>query len=49
MGADSAFRVTAGAVDINALSERGRNNYFFARTAVGRDFALPEVQACNLH
>lgn len=34
----------AGHVDIDALSERARNNYFFARTLIGRDFAHPAVQ-----
>ncbi len=35
----------AGRVDLDALTERSRANYFFARTVVGRDFALPAVQA----
>ena len=33
----------AGQVPIDTLSERARNNYFFARTVIGRDFALPAV------
>jgi hypothetical protein len=33
----------AGHVDINSLSERGRNNYYFARTMLGREFATPRV------
>ncbi len=28
-----------GVVDLDALSERARNNYFYARTVVGREFA----------
>jgi hypothetical protein len=32
-----------GAVDLDALSERARNNYFLARSVVGRDFASPSV------
>ena len=32
-----------GAVDLDALSERARNNFFYAKTLVGRDFAVPEV------
>jgi hypothetical protein len=36
-----------GRVDMDSLSERARNNYLFARTAVGRDFAMPVVQACH--
>jgi hypothetical protein len=33
-----------GHVDFEALGHRGRNNYLFARTLVGRDYALPEVR-----
>jgi hypothetical protein len=33
----------AGEVAINALSERGRNNYLFARAVVGRDYCVPVV------
>ena len=33
----------AGRVDLDALSERGRNNYLFARAMVGREFATPSV------
>ena len=32
-----------GHVDVDALSERGRNNYFFARTMLGREYATPRV------
>ena len=32
-----------GHVDCDDLSERARNNYFYARSTVGRDFALPRV------
>jgi DNA-binding IclR family transcriptional regulator len=34
----------SGKVDLDALSERARNNYLFARTAIGREFAMPVVQ-----
>ncbi len=34
----------AGRVDLDALSERARNNYLFARAATGRDFAWPCVE-----
>ena len=34
----------AGRVDLDALSERGRRNYFFARSMVGREFASPDVR-----
>lgn len=33
----------AGHVDIDALSPCGRNNYFYARAVVGREFAAPIV------
>jgi hypothetical protein len=33
----------AGLVDLDALSERGRCNYLFARAMVGREFATPSV------
>lgn len=32
-----------GRVDLDALSERARRNYFFARSVIGRDFATPAV------
>ena len=34
-----------GEVQLDGLSERARNNYFFARTVVGRDYGLPIVIA----
>jgi len=34
-----------GEVQLDELSERDRNNYFFARTTVGRDFGHPVVIA----
>ncbi|MEO5697419.1 MAG: hypothetical protein ABIQ60_09845 [Burkholderiaceae bacterium] len=40
----------AGHVDIDSLSSRARLNYFYARTVIGRDFCMPEVQqAVTLH
>lgn len=33
----------AGRVDLDALSERARSNYFYARSFIGRDFATPSV------
>ncbi|WP_086920447.1 hypothetical protein [Variovorax sp. JS1663] len=33
-----------GRVDLGALSERGRENYLFARAMVGREFATPDVR-----
>jgi hypothetical protein len=40
---------SAGRVNIDALSDRARSNYFFARTVIGREFAMPAVQPCDLH
>lgn len=39
----------SGQVDIDALSERARSNYFFARTVIGREVAIPAVQPSALH
>jgi len=36
-----------GQVDIDALGERGRNNYFLARILQGRDYATPRVVPCG--
>lgn len=36
-----------GRVDINALSERRRSNYFFARAMLGREYAAPRVICCG--
>ena len=33
-----------GRVDLDALSERMRNNYLYARAVMGREFAWPSVQ-----
>jgi hypothetical protein len=35
----------AGAVDLDRMSERARNNYFYARAMVGRELAVPAVEA----
>lgn len=34
----------AGQVPLDALSERSRCNYFYARSVVGRDFACPVIR-----
>ena len=34
-----------GHVDLDNVSERARNNYFFARAAIGREYAMPVVKA----
>jgi len=38
-----------GHVDIDILSDRARSNYFFARTVIGREFAMPAVRPSDLH
>lgn len=32
-----------GEVELDSLSERSRHNYFFARSVVGREYAMPTV------
>jgi hypothetical protein len=45
-----AFRCdAAGQVDLDALSERARSNYFYARSVIGREFAWPAVRASAAH
>ena len=36
-----------GSVDMDALSERARNNYLYARAMMGREVAWPSVQREN--
>jgi len=33
-----------GQVDLDALSERARNNYLYARAVIGREVAMPAVE-----
>lgn len=33
----------SGTVDIDSLSDRARDNYFYARTFIGREFSVPAV------
>lgn len=33
-----------GRVQLDSLSDRARDNYFYARAVVGREFACPSVQ-----
>ena len=33
-----------GVVHLELLSERARNNYFYARAMLGREFLVPQVQ-----
>jgi hypothetical protein len=37
-----------GHVDLDAVSERARNNYFFARAAIGLEYAMPVIRASEL-
>lgn len=37
-----------GQVDMDALSERARHNYFYARTVIGREFSTPAVRPTEL-
>ncbi len=39
----------AGQVDLDALGERARNNFFFVHSVIGRDFASPAVLPCGCH
>ncbi len=38
-----------GRVDLDSLSERARANYFFARSVIGRDVAVPAVRPAAVH
>ena len=38
-----------GNVDLDALSERSKNNYLYARTVIGREFAMPAVRPNLVH
>jgi hypothetical protein len=33
-----------GHVDLDALSERARNNYLYARAVIGREVSMPAVE-----
>ena len=44
-GEDLAFPCDEkGRVDIDSLGDKARANYFFARNAVGREFAPPAIE-----
>ncbi len=38
-----------GPVELDRLSPRARDNYFYARTTVGREFRMPAVRPVLLH
>jgi hypothetical protein len=40
---------SAGRVKLDELSEKARQNYFFARALVGREYAMPAVARRDLH
>ena len=49
-GRDYAFPCDQqGQVDMDQLSDRARNNYFYARAVVGRELAFPAVRPKVLH
>ena len=39
----------AGHVDMDALSDRARANYLYARAVIGMEVAMPAVRASSLH
>lgn len=38
-----------GQVDLDQMSERARNNYFYARAMVGRELTVAAVETVALH
>lgn len=38
-----------GHVDMDALSDRARQNYLYARAVIGREVHMPAVMATRLH
>jgi hypothetical protein len=38
-----------GHVDLDQMTERARNNYFYARAMVGRELTVPAVETAELH
>jgi hypothetical protein len=40
---------SAGQVDLDRMSERARNNYFYARAMVGRELSAPAVENSVFH
>jgi hypothetical protein len=49
-GRGLAFPCDAGGrVKIDELSEKARQNYFFARALVGREYAMPAVARRDVH
>lgn len=47
-GGELAFPCDAeGKVNLDGLSNRARNNYFYARALIGREFVAPVVTVCS--
>jgi len=40
---------SSGNVDLDVMTERARENYFYARTVIGSEFFIPVVQPRELH
>ena len=38
-----------GHVEMDALTDRARENYLYARAVVGRDYAYPAIRECAAH
>lgn len=38
-----------GRVDLDTMSERARNNYFYARAMIGKELTVPAVETAVLH
>lgn len=38
-----------GRVDLDTMSERARNNYFYARAMIGKELAVPAVEPGVVH
>ena len=38
-----------GHFEMDALTDRARENYLYARAVVGRDYAYPAIQECAAH
>ena len=36
-----------GQVDLDSMSEKARNNYFYARAMIGRELTYPAVEALH--
>lgn len=37
-----------GCVNLDSMTERARNNYFFARALIGREVCFPHVQTVSM-